>query len=43
MPKRMCPFEYDLLPQNKVHIGEREVRDEESVKSVYGKLYFFIL
>jgi hypothetical protein len=38
MPKRMCPFEYDLLPQNKVHISEKEVCDKESVKSLYGRL-----
>lgn len=37
MPKRICPFEYDLLPQNKVHVSEKEVCDEESVKSLYDK------
>jgi hypothetical protein len=44
MPKRICPFDYDLVPQNKIHISEKELCDEESVKSVYGKTcYFYIL
>lgn len=33
----MCPFEYDLMPQNKVHISEKEISDGETVESVYGK------
>lgn len=37
MPKRICPFDYDLAPQNKMHISEKELCDEESVKSVYDK------
>lgn len=45
MPKRLCPFDYDLVPQSKLHISEKEVYDEESVKFVYGKtcnFYIFI-
>jgi len=44
MPKRLCPFDYDLVPQSKLHISEKELYDEETVKSVYGKTcYFYIL
>jgi len=44
MPKRICPFDYDFVPQSKLHISEKELYDEESVKSVYGKTcYFYIL
>jgi len=44
MPKRICPFDYDLVPQSKLHISEKELYDEKSVKSVYGKTcYFYIL
>jgi len=44
MPKRICPFDYDLVPQSKLHISEKDLYDEESVKSVYGKTrYFYIL
>jgi hypothetical protein len=38
MPKRMRDFEYDLVPQIKVHVSEKEVCDEESVKLVHGKM-----
>lgn len=37
MPKRLCPFDYDLVPQSKLHISEKELYDEESVKSVYDR------
>ncbi|OAD58766.1 Apoptosis regulatory protein Siva [Eufriesea mexicana] len=41
MPKRPCPFEDDLPPQLKVHVGEKQVNNgvcrEERMKSVYGK------
>ncbi|XP_031827158.1 uncharacterized protein LOC116424641 [Nomia melanderi] len=41
MPKRACPFEDDLPPQLKVHVGEKQVDNgvcrEERMKTVYGK------
>ncbi|KZC08732.1 PREDICTED: apoptosis regulatory protein Siva-like [Dufourea novaeangliae] len=41
MPKRLCPFEDDLPPQLKVHVGQKQVDNgicrEERMKSVYGK------
>lgn len=41
MPKRPCPFEEDLLPQLKVHVGQKEVNNgvnkEERMKEVYDK------
>ncbi|XP_029049830.1 apoptosis regulatory protein Siva-like [Osmia bicornis bicornis] len=41
MPKRPCPFEDDLLPQMKVHVGQKQVDNgvnhEERMKIVYGK------
>ncbi|PSN40546.1 hypothetical protein C0J52_10392 [Blattella germanica] len=37
MPKRMCPFDYDLLPQQKIHIGEKEMQNEFWKTSVYEK------
>lgn len=40
MPKRACPFEDDLLPQMKVHVGQKQVDNgvshEERMKTVYG-------
>ncbi|KDR20909.1 hypothetical protein L798_04801 [Zootermopsis nevadensis] len=39
MPKRLCPFEYDMIPQKKVHISDKEVCDEEYGKSVIGNTY----
>lgn len=40
MPKRACPFEYDLPPQLKIHVGEKQVDNgvcrEERMKTVYG-------
>ncbi|XP_017798412.1 PREDICTED: apoptosis regulatory protein Siva-like [Habropoda laboriosa] len=41
MPKRPCPFEDDLPPQLKVHVGQKQVDNgvcrEERMKIVYGK------
>ncbi|KAG7212598.1 hypothetical protein KM043_012892 [Ampulex compressa] len=41
MPKRACPFEDDLLPQIKVHVGQKQVNEgvckEERMKDVYAK------
>lgn len=41
MTKRSCPFEEDLLPQLKVHVGLKEVNNgvnkEERMKEVYDK------
>ena len=36
MPKRECPFDYDLIPQQKIHISVKEIQHEETKKSVYG-------
>lgn len=40
MPKRPCPFEDDLPPQLKIHVGQKQVDNgvcqEERMKSVYG-------
>lgn len=43
MPKRICPFDYDLVPQSKLHISEKEMYDEDSVKSMYGKTCCFYI
>ncbi|KMQ98954.1 apoptosis regulatory protein siva-like protein [Lasius niger] len=41
MPKRPCPFEADLLPQLKVHVGQKQmdngVSRDERMKDVYDK------
>ncbi|KAF3428847.1 hypothetical protein E2986_04359 [Frieseomelitta varia] len=41
MPKRPCPFEDNLLPQLKIHVGQKQVDNgvshEERMKSIYGK------
>ncbi|CAL7952442.1 unnamed protein product [Xylocopa violacea] len=41
MPKRPCPFEDNLLPQLKVHVGQKQVDNgvssKERMKDVYGK------
>ncbi|XP_031778163.1 uncharacterized protein LOC107980927 isoform X1 [Nasonia vitripennis] len=39
MAKRRCPFDEDLSPQMKTHIGELEVlkQDENSMNNVYKK------
>lgn len=41
MPKRPCPYEADLLPQMKVHVGQRQMNNgasrDERMKDVYGK------
>ncbi|XP_003700414.2 apoptosis regulatory protein Siva [Megachile rotundata] len=41
MPKRPCPFEDDLLPQLKIHVGQKQINNgvghEERMKDVYGK------
>lgn len=40
MPKRPCPFEDNLLPQLKVHVGQKQIDNgvcqEERMKNVYG-------
>lgn len=44
MPKRPCPFEADLLPQVKVHVGQKQMNNgvlrDERMKDVYGKIMF---
>jgi len=41
MPKRACPFEGDLLPQIKVHVGEKQVNNgvssDQRMRDVYSK------
>lgn len=41
MPKRVCPFEDDLSPQLKIHVGQRQysngVNKEQEMKKVYGE------
>lgn len=41
MPKRPCPYEADLLPQMKVHVGQRQMNNgvskDERMKDVYDK------
>ncbi|KAK7793326.1 hypothetical protein R5R35_003062 [Gryllus longicercus] len=41
MPKRECPFDYDLLPQCKIHVGEKEINsgvmEEHNMKTVYER------
>lgn len=41
MPKRACPFEGDLLPQMKVHIGEKQVNNgvlsDQRMQHVYSR------
>ncbi|XP_072758049.1 uncharacterized protein [Anoplolepis gracilipes] len=41
MPKRPCPFEADLLPQIKMHVGQKQmdngVSRDERMKVVYDK------
>ncbi|KOX72674.1 hypothetical protein WN51_02968 [Melipona quadrifasciata] len=41
MPKRPCPFEDNLLPQLKIHVGQKQVDNgvshEERMKIIYGK------
>lgn len=41
MTKRACPYEENLLPQLKVHVGQREIdngiAEKERMKQVYGK------
>lgn len=41
MPKRPCPFEDDLLPQLKTHVGQKQVDNgvsrNERMKEVYDK------
>lgn len=42
MPKRACPYDEDLLPQIKVHVGQKQVDNgvssDERMKDVYGKI-----
>lgn len=46
MPKRPCPFEADLLPQVKVHVGQKQMNNgvlkDERMKDVYGKIMFVL-
>ncbi|XP_076238615.1 uncharacterized protein LOC143181838 [Calliopsis andreniformis] len=41
MPKRSCPFEDDLPPQLKIHVGPKQLDNgvcrEERMKTVYGR------
>jgi len=41
MPKRACPFEGDLLPQTKVHVGEKQVNNgvssDQRMRDVYDR------
>lgn len=41
MPKRICPFEEDLQPQLKLHVGQKQVdkgvSSDERMKDVYDK------
>ncbi|XP_069685481.1 apoptosis regulatory protein Siva [Periplaneta americana] len=37
MPKRICPFDCDLIPQTKIHISEKEAYHGDNMKSVYDK------
>ena len=41
MPKRSCPFEDNLLPQLKIHVGQKQIDNgvcqEERMKNVYDK------
>ncbi|XP_024875985.1 apoptosis regulatory protein Siva-like [Temnothorax curvispinosus] len=41
MPKRACPFESDLLPQLKVHVGEKQmnngVSSDQRMRDVYDR------
>lgn len=43
MPKRPCPFEANLLPQMKVHVGQKQIDNgvskDERMKDVYGKIF----
>lgn len=42
MPKRIFPFEYDFLPQCKIHVSEKEVNMgvlmDHRMQSIYGKI-----
>ena len=42
MPKRPCPFEDNLLPQLKIHVGQKQVDNgvfhEERMKTIYGMM-----
>lgn len=48
MPKRPCPFEDDLSPQMKIHIGEIEVlkQDKNNMLNIFSMLsmneYIFV-
>ncbi|KAJ9575853.1 hypothetical protein L9F63_007311, partial [Diploptera punctata] len=37
MPKRICPFDYDLIPQQKIHISEKEIEHGDTKKIIYDK------
>ncbi|XP_014467673.1 PREDICTED: apoptosis regulatory protein Siva-like [Dinoponera quadriceps] len=41
MPKRACPYEEDLLPQIKIHVGQKQVDNgvasDKRLKNVYDK------
>lgn len=40
MPKRPSSFEEHLLPQIKVHVGEKKMYNETDMKIVYGGFTF---
>lgn len=39
MPKRQCPFDYDLVPQLKIHYGQKEydLKSETNMSKIHGK------
>lgn len=37
MPKRVCPFDYDLIPQQKIHVSDKEIKHEDQKKNIYDK------
>ena len=46
MPKRAYPFEADLMPQVKVHVGQKQINNgvsgDERMKDVYGKIMCYL-
>lgn len=46
MNKRSCPFDEDLCPQLKVHVGPKEAADgnsKEELKKIYGKKRLWLI
>ena len=45
MAKRRCPFEYDLSPQMKIHVSDKEIAragSQENMSSIYGNCLLLI-